>query len=104
MVQAVLLFGDETRVLSAATFKNLKGVHVGFLRQVTGIKARRIGDATWTKEGSDRVLQMSGTKTLRRYIDKRQELVAQWVSLLPIFEVCAKETGCEGRGKLRKPW
>ena len=104
VVQAVLLFGADTSVLSAAMLKNLEGVHVGFLRQVTGMKARRLGDKTWTKEGPDRVLQAAGTKSLREYIDKRQATVAEWVALRPIFEVCAKETGYEGGGKLREPW
>ena len=35
-VQAVLLFGSETWVLSAATAKRLEGFHVGFFRQVKG--------------------------------------------------------------------
>ena len=104
VVQAVLLFGADTSVLSAAMLKNLEGVHVGFLRQVTGMKARRLGEKNWTKEGPDRVLQAAGTKSLREYIDKRQATVAEWVALRPIFEVCAKETGYEGGGKLREPW
>ena len=104
VVQAVLLFGAKTCVLSAAMLNNLEGVHVGFLRHVTGMKARRIGDDTWTKEGPERVLQAEGTKLLREYIDKRQATVAEWVALRPIFEVCTKETGNGGGGKLRNPW
>ena len=43
VVQLVLLFGAETWVLSASMLNNLKGVHVGFLQQVTGMKAQRLG-------------------------------------------------------------
>ena len=46
MVQAVLLFGLETWVLLAAMSKNLEGVHVGLLRQVTGKKAIRKNDSS----------------------------------------------------------
>ena len=46
VVQAVLLFVAETYDLSAAMLNNLKGVHVGFLRQVMGMKAQSIGDET----------------------------------------------------------
>ena len=35
----VLLFGDETWVMLAAMLNYVEGVHVGFLRQVTGMKA-----------------------------------------------------------------
>ena len=39
LVQAVLLFGSETWLLMAAMIKNLEGVHMGFLRQMTGKKS-----------------------------------------------------------------
>ena len=36
VLQAVLIFGAETWVLLVEMSRNLEGVHVGFLRQVTG--------------------------------------------------------------------
>ena len=62
--QAVLLSGSETWVLTAEMLKKLKGVHMGFLWQVTGMKARRLGDKNWRKEGAERVVQAAGNKTL----------------------------------------
>ena len=44
VVQAVLLFGSETWVLTAEIMQNLEGVHVVFLCQITGMKARRLGE------------------------------------------------------------
>ena len=38
VVQAVLLFGAKTWVLMAEMLNKLDGVHLGFLRQVTGMK------------------------------------------------------------------
>ena len=38
VVQAVLLFGSEPWVLTAAMIQKLEGFHVSFLRQVTGMK------------------------------------------------------------------
>ena len=90
--------------MSAVMIKNIEGVPVGFLQQVTGMKEWRLWDKTWTKEGPYRVMQEAGTKPLRGYIDKRQATVVEWVKLRPIFEVCAEETGYEGGGKLCKPW
>ena len=100
----MLLFGLETWVLMAAMLKNIEGVHVVFLRQVTGMKAQSMEVKTWKKEGADRVLQAAGTKPLQEYINKSQETVAEWVSLWPIFKICAKETAYEGWGRLREPW
>ena len=44
VVQAVLLFGSETWVLTAEIMQNIEGVHVVFLCQITGTKARRLGE------------------------------------------------------------
>ena len=85
----------EIWVLSSEMLNKLDGVHVGFQQQETGMKARRLGDKTWTKEGPERVLQTAGTEPLQDYMNKRQATVAEWVALCPIFEVCAKETGYE---------
>ena len=30
--------------------------------------------------------------------------MAEWVATWPIFDVCARETGFEGGGRLRVPW
>ena len=30
--------------------------------------------------------------------------MADWVAAWPIFDVCARETGFEGGGRLRVPW
>ena len=50
------------------------------------------------------MLQVARTKLLREYIDKRQATVAEWVVLWIIFEVCAKDLGYAGGGKLQEPW
>ena len=36
VVQALLLFGSETWVLTAAMMQNLEGVHTGFLQNMMG--------------------------------------------------------------------
>ena len=47
VVQVVLLFGAETWVLSAPMAQRLEDAHLGFLRQVTGKKAKRLRDGFW---------------------------------------------------------
>ena len=63
-----------------------------------------MGNDTWRKDGEERVLQATGTKTLREYIERRQGAVAGWVSLRPIFQICANETGYEAGGRARRQW
>ena len=72
----MLLFGLETWVFMAVMLQKNEGVHMGFLWQVAGIKARRLGVKTWKEEGVDRVLQAAGTKPIQEYIDRRQATVA----------------------------
>ena len=52
----------------ATMLQKLEGVHVGFLRQVVGMSARKLGVDTWQKLGAERVLQETGTKPLQEYI------------------------------------
>ena len=44
----------------------------------------------WYKEkrSSGSVLKVVGTQTLGMYVDKRQEIVSEWVALRPIIKVC----------------
>ena len=87
VVQAVLIFGADTWVLSAAMLRNLEGVHVGFLIQMTGQKAKRQRDGTWRIEAAEEVPKESVTQTLGAYIDKRHKTVAEWVALRLILYI-----------------
>ena len=51
--------------------QKLEGVHIGLLRQVTGKKAQRLRDETWRNEGKGSMIEATGTKRLRDYINKR---------------------------------
>ena len=62
VVQAGILFGLETWMLKAVMLQYFEGIYVGFLRRVTEMKYRKLGDKTWLKEGEYRVLQETGKK------------------------------------------
>ena len=61
VVQAVLLFGEETSVLLVAISRKLEGVHVGFLRQVMGHMYKRHRDRLWRSVEAASVLKEAGT-------------------------------------------
>ena len=46
----------------------------------------------------------SRTHAIQNYLDKRQATVAEWVALRSIFEVCVRDMGYTGGGKVREPW
>ena len=89
--------------LAAMSWK-LEGVHVGFIRQITGRKAKRQRDRIWRSEAAEKVLKEAVTQSLRLYIEKWQANLAEWVALRKILEICDKETGYEGGGGRREPW
>ena len=59
---------------------------------------------SWRKVVVDRVLQGLVTQPLQNYIDSSQATVAEWVALRSILDVCARDTGYKGGGRLQNPW
>ena len=47
---------------------------------------------------AETVLEKAVNQPLETYIERRQAIVAEWVALRPILEVCDIETGYEGGG------
>ena len=78
--------------------KGVEGSHTEFLQMITVMQARWFGDRTWETTGAEGVREAAGTQSMRIYIEQRQETVLQWVALRTLFEVCTRETGCEGGG------
>ena len=102
--QAILLYGSETWVISAAMERKVEGTHIGLLRQITGKRARRLGDGTWETPGAEEVREVAQTQSAMTYIGRRQATVAQWVALRPLFGVFAREKGYEEGGSRREAW
>ena len=86
-------FRAETWVLSETMSRKLEGVHVGFLRQITGQRVEIRDDGTWPQVAADKFLEKAGTQYLGDYIERRQESVTEWVALRTILEVCDREIG-----------
>ena len=84
--------------------QRLEGAHVSLLWQVTHKQATRRRDGSWRKVKAEAVLQGEGKHSLRTYVDRQQVTVGEWVAIRPIFDVCVRETGYEGGGRLRVPW
>ena len=98
--KTVLLFGEETWVILAPMAQRLEGMQVGLLKQIKKSKAKRLRDESWRKVAAKKV---RGTQPLRTYLDRKQATVAEWVTLRPISNICARETVYEGGGKIRVP-
>ena len=95
------MFGAETLVLLVPMAYRLEGAHVGFLWCVTKLKENKLKYGLWRKAATNKVIQGAETQPLQTYLDRMQATVAKWVALRPIFDICVRETGYEGGGKLR---
>ena len=84
--------------------KRIEGTRTELLKMITRKRAKQFEDGTWETPGAEGVREAVGTQSARTYIEQRQATVAQWVALRPLFEVCARETGYEGGGWMRKVW
>ena len=70
VVQVVLLLGAETWVLLEVLYHKLGGAHKGFLNRITVQRVVRHKDRTFWSVAVEKVLNKSGTQSLRAYIDR----------------------------------
>ena len=87
-----------------AVSRKLGGVHVNFLRKIMEQKRKRLMDGTCRSEAASKVLKEAFTQTPGSYIDKRQAMVAEWVMLRKILDICDRETGYKGGGGRCELW
>lgn len=104
VVQAILLYGYETWVLTVAMTVALEGVHMGF-----AIGLARM----WPQRGSNKrrryphpldVLRAAGLQTIHTYIQRRQNTAAECVANWPILNLCLKTEELVRGGWLWSRW
>ena len=71
VAQVVLFFGLETGVLSEEMERKVEGTHTGFLRHITGKRARRIADVIWEDPRAEVVWEEAVTQSAMTYIGRR---------------------------------
>ena len=84
--------------MSEAISRDLEGFLVGRQRAV------QQKNRTWRQVAADTVLEKTGTQPLETYIERKQAIVAEWVALRPILELCDRWTGYDGGRRHQEPW
>ena len=77
VVQAVLLFGEETWVLTPSTERALESFQHRAVRRITGRQLWRWGDRSWTYPPLKEDKREAGFERIRKAITRRQNTVAQ---------------------------
>lgn len=88
VVQAVLLYGAESWVLTLAMEKKLQSFHRRCARFITGQHIRQNPDESWTCPSSKTVLKQAGLWTIQEYIQRRRSTVLRFAQSRPIYQRC----------------
>ena len=104
VVQAVLLFGEETCVLTPRMERALESFQNGAARRITERKPRRRGDGSWTYPPLKEAMREAGLEGIRKAITRRQNTVAQYIATRPILDLCERATQRLGARVSRQWW
>ena len=109
VVQAVLLFGSETWLLTPRLEKSLEGFHHGVVWRMAGMVPKRQHGVTWVYISIGEDLAMLGVKEIGVYIARCQNTVAQYIVTRPIMDLCLTASGSQdlaypGYGGSSPPW
>ena len=88
VVQAVLIFGFDTWVLTPWFEKSLESFHNRVVRRIVGMVPKSQQDGTWVYTPIRVVLAMVRLEEIGVYIARRQNMVVQYIATHNIMEFC----------------
>ena len=83
VVQAVLLYGSETWVLTQKMWKAIEGFHNCCARYIAGEHIRQRPNGEWILPSTAKVLDQCKLRTVREYIERRKEKIRVYMSSRP---------------------
>ncbi len=91
VVQAVLLYGSETWVLSLTALARLEGFHIrAAYRMARRHKPRRSPGNAWIYPKLEDVLEECGLRTVATYIKTCRQTIATYVTTIPTLDECRR--------------
>jgi hypothetical protein len=103
VVQAILLYGSETWVISPQAMAQLEGFHIRASWQMARRHKPRWGPwKEWVYPKSEDVLTECGMKMIAEYVQIRQQTIAVYVATRPILQECRQ--GEQQRGAVPHRW
>ena len=88
LVKAVLIFGSEMWVLNPRMEQALSSFHHRVARRIIGRKLRRWGEGGWDYPPLESAIEEAGSEEIGVYIQKMQNMVAQYIATQPILDLC----------------
>ncbi len=103
IVQAILLYGSETWVISRTALARLKGFHIRAAYRMAKVnKPKRGPGNVWEYPRSVDILTECGMKTMEEYILICRQTIATYVATRPILAECRR--GESRRGAVPHQW
>jgi hypothetical protein len=103
VVQAVLLYGSETWVISPQAMARLEGFHIrAAWRMAQRHKPRQGSQKEWIYPKSEDVLKECGMTMIAEYVHIRRQTIAVYVATRPILQECRQ--GEQQRGAVPHRW
>ena len=88
IVQAVLLYGSESWVLTQKMWKAVESFHNCCARYIAGEHIRQKPNGEWVLPATTRILGQCKLRPVREYIERRRETVSDFVKSRPIYATC----------------
>ena len=88
VVQAVLIFGAETWVVTPHTSKALGGFQTQVARRLTGRLPRRIPDRKWRYKLVEAAKEEAVFLMMEEYIRQRKNTVAHYIATQSLLDLC----------------
>ena len=105
VVQAVLLYGCESWVITDSVLKRLESFHHKVARQITG---QRVWFCRATNElvgpPIAEVLERASLLTMREYLSRRQRKAVEYIATKPIYDAATTAARRPGSSTGRKFW
>ena len=99
MIQAVLLFGAETWVVTPHMGKALGGFHIQVYIRLMGQLLRRTKDRTWKYTSAAAARELAGFLTMEEYVRRRQNFRTVYRYAITVRPVCGVREGSWGASR-----
>ena len=104
VVQAVLLFGSETWVLSPCMGRTLGGFQHWVVRLLTGKQPWRLTDGRWEYPPLEEAMREAGLEEVTEYITWRQNKVTCYIATRTIMDLCEEAVKRPGTRVSKRWW
>ena len=104
VVQAILLYGLETWIMSPWIGKALGGFHHRVVWRLTGWMPQRNFDGTWTYLPLGEEMAEVGVQEVETYATHRQNTVTQFIVTRPIMDLCLAAARRPGAQVSKRWW